>query len=152
MSRSTSPPLRQRLAACAILCGATLIGTWPVFSRPWRALYDPAPGVALDLARFVSGDVDQAASARNPPGRVNALDLIARSDTLLSVWTLAWGAHALATAPARFYDANTLFPTPRALTYSDHQLGVLPWFAPTYWLTDNPVLAYQLALFLSAVT
>src|SRR2546422_777594 len=60
MSRSTSPPLRQRLAACAILCGATLIGTWPVFSRPWRA--------------------------------------------------------------------------------------------PTYWLTDNPVLAYQLALFLSAVT
>jgi hypothetical protein len=81
-----------------------------------------------------------------------ARQILFRFDVLLNVWTLAWGTHAVTTDPSRFFDSNALYPTQRALSYSDHQLGVLPWFAPVYLLTGNPILAYQAALFLSAIS
>jgi hypothetical protein len=148
-----SPPPGQRILAAGLFFAlATLVGTWPVFSRPWTAIYDPAPPATdPQLAGFIAGK-RLVLPTEAPSKQASPWGYLTRADSLLNIWTLAWGAHALASDPGRFLDANTLFPTPRALTYSDHQLGVLPWFAPTYWLTGNPVLAYQGALFLSAVT
>jgi hypothetical protein len=140
------------LAAGLFFALATMVGTWPVFSRPWAAIYDPThPATDLQLSAFLAGRHGMW-PLPTVEGEPRPWGFLRRADSLLNIWTLAWGAHALVTAPGRFFDANTLFPTPHSLTYSDHQIGVLPWFAPTYWLTGNPVLAYQGALFLSAVT
>src|SRR5262245_39746959 len=67
------------------------------------------------------------------------------SDTLRVVYTLAWWSHVLATytGGSSIYDANVLYPTPRSLTYSDPQLGVVPAFAPVYLASRDPVLAYD---------
>ena len=152
------------LAALLVFCVAMLVGTWPLFSRPWTAVFDPVPvdGVNPLFTGFLAGVADDPSSPgvpdqeteeTTPPGKRSALVFaaVARLDVLLNIWTLAWGTRALSTAPLRFFDANTLYPTPGALTFSDHQLGLLPWFSPFYVLTGNPVLAYQLALFWSAV-
>jgi hypothetical protein len=75
---------------------------------------------------------------------------VARMDTLHSLWVLSWESHALATAPTRFLDANVYAPEPRALLFSTMGLATLPWFAPTFLVTGNPVLAANLA-FLSCL-
>lgn len=63
------------------------------------------------------------------------------ADVDLEVWSMAWGAHALLSDPVGIFDANSFYPSPLPLAYSEHFLGHLPLFAPTYWLTGNPVLA-----------
>jgi len=77
------------------------------------------------------------------------------SDGYLILWALSWGAHALATAPWSFFDANAFYPSPLSLAYSEHFLGHQPLFAPVYLLTGNPVLAGNIVVmgvqFLSAV-
>ena len=76
--------------------------------------------------------------------------VLGTGDTLRSVWTVAWWAHAALHPPSSWYDANIFFPERRSLTYADPQLGAAPWFAPTWWLSGDPVLAYQAALLLVA--
>lgn len=63
------------------------------------------------------------------------------ADYHLVVWALSWGAHALVRAPWDVFHANTFHPSTLSLAYSEHLLGQQPFFAPTYWLTGNPVLA-----------
>ena len=63
------------------------------------------------------------------------------ADFYLIVWTLAWGAHALATAPWQLFHANAFHPSTSSLAYSEHLLGDAPLFAPVYWATGNPILA-----------
>jgi hypothetical protein len=70
---------------------------------------------------------------------------VAEMDTLHSLWILSWETHALSVAPAHVLDANIYHPTPHALLYSTLGLGTLPYFAPTFLLTANPVLAANLA-------
>jgi hypothetical protein len=62
-------------------------------------------------------------------------------DTLHSAWILAWGSHALTTAPMRIADANIYFPAPHALFYGQTAFGSLPYFLPTFLLTGDPALA-----------
>ena len=70
-------------------------------------------------------------------------------DITLVIWEMAWGWHALTTAPWRFFDANNFHPAPSALAGSEHLLGHLPIFGPIYGLSGNPVLANQLNAWLA---
>jgi hypothetical protein len=70
-------------------------------------------------------------------------------DPLLNVWIMAWGFHALTTNPWNLFNANIYYPASNTLALSEHLLGVLPIFAPTYALTGNPILAYNVVFFLS---
>jgi hypothetical protein len=70
-------------------------------------------------------------------------------DPLLNVWIMAWGFHALTTNPWNLFNVNIYYPASNTLALSEHLLGVLPIFAPTYALTGNPILAYNVVFFLS---
>lgn len=69
------------------------------------------------------------------------------ADIDLHVWSLAWVAHALVTSPASVFDANSFYPAPLTLAYSEHLLGLAPVFAPIYLATSNPVLAANVVVF-----
>jgi hypothetical protein len=68
-------------------------------------------------------------------------------DFYLITWALSWDTHALVSAPWRLFHANTFHPAPYSLAYSEHFLGYVPLFAPTYWLTGNPILAVNVLIF-----
>jgi hypothetical protein len=70
-------------------------------------------------------------------------------DPLLNAWILAWDFHALSTDPWNLFNANILYPLKNTLALSEHLMGVLPIFAPAYAMTGNPVIAYNIMLFLS---
>lgn len=73
------------------------------------------------------------------------------ADIDLMLWVLSWGAHALVTNPVEIFSANSFYPAPLSLAYSEHLFGHLPLFAPIYWLTGNPVLAANVLIFASYV-
>lgn len=66
-------------------------------------------------------------------------------DTELYAWTLAWNTHALTTNPLAVFDANIFYPLPNTLAYSENLIGATLFAAPVIWLTDNPVLALNVA-------
>src|SRR4029453_10809709 len=47
--------------------------------------------------------------------------------------------------------ANTFYPARHTLALTEHMLGYVPFFAPPYLLTGNPVLGHQVALFANFV-
>ena len=127
-----TPPARRPLrhvACCLAYVPLVLWATWP-------------------LARDGATHVVDAFQ-----GGVRWLSL---ADVLFVVWSLAWDTHALATAPASLLDGNIFYPARWALARSDTFLGHLPFFAPLYLATGNPVLAHNLTLLaylvLAAVT
>lgn len=69
----------------------------------------------------------------------------ARFDQPTLTWALAWQVHALLTN-ADWRHANIFHPTPDALFYGEAGFGALPYFAPVFLLTGNPVLALNLTL------
>src|SRR5262245_30897890 len=73
----------------------------------------------------------------------------APGDSLLNLWIMACGFHALSTDPWTLFNANIFYPASNTLALSEHLLGVLPIFAPAYALTGNPVLAYNTVFLLS---
>ena len=66
-------------------------------------------------------------------------------DPLLNTWILAWDADRFRHGLDGFWDAPMFFPYPSALAYSEHLLGVAIFTAPLQWLTDNPILVYNVA-------
>jgi hypothetical protein len=72
-------------------------------------------------------------------------------DPLLVCWILAWGVHALTSDPLRLFNANIFFPVQNALAFSEHMIAVVPIFAPAYFLTGNPIFAYNTIFFLSFI-
>jgi len=61
---------------------------------------------------------------------------------------MAWGAHAITTAPATIFDANIFYPRSNALALSENLLGSMPLAAP-FALAGQPVLGYNVVLLLS---
>lgn len=59
-------------------------------------------------------------------------------------WALAWQSHALATDPLHFAEANIYAPAPHALFYGNPGFALVPFFAPVFWATGDPTLAYNL--------
>jgi hypothetical protein len=67
-------------------------------------------------------------------------------DRHLSAWTLAWSSRSLLTQPTAIADANIYHPARGGLFYGQAPFGALPYFAPVFLLTANPVLALNLTL------
>ena len=65
-------------------------------------------------------------------------------DPLLNTWILAWDAERFLHGLDGFWDAPMFFPYPSSLAYSEHLLGVAIFTAPLQWLTDNPILVYNM--------
>ena len=123
---SDAPPLtpRRLIGDLGLLLGyavLALVWLWPA-PRFW------ATHVAYDPGKF---------------------DATSTADFHLIVWVLSWVAHAVWRTPLRLFDANTFYPAPLSLAYSEHLIGYLPLFGPVYWLGDNPILALNLTAFLT---
>lgn len=67
------------------------------------------------------------------------------ADPLLNAWILAWNAHILPRNPLDLYHANDFYPYSNTLAYSETLLGLAIFTTPLIWLTDNPILAVNLA-------
>ena len=63
-------------------------------------------------------------------------------------WIMISNAHRLLTAPFALFHGNALYPFGNTLTYSEFLLTPTLTAAPVYYLTGNPVLAYNLTLLL----
>jgi len=73
------------------------------------------------------------------------------SDTRLTVWILAWINHVTLDGGSLF-DANVFYPARNTLAYAEHLLSISVFSLPTYALTRNPDLAYNIAWLLSYFT
>ena len=72
-------------------------------------------------------------------------------DPLLNSWILAWDVHVLTTAPFNLFNANIFYPVQNALALSEHMIAAVPIFAPAYFLTGNPIFAYNTVFFLAFI-
>lgn len=129
--------LVEGAVVCALYGVLAFVLLWPLFADPARATLDP------DRA-WLAGWFDPAAAGR---GQAQAM----LRDMRLLQWIYAWNWHALTTAPLAWFDANMFHPTPHALAYSEHALGKLPTTAPVFAFGGNPVLAFQVDLWLCFV-
>lgn len=69
-------------------------------------------------------------------------------DALLNSWIPWWNSQAVPLTQA-WWNAPVFYPASGAFAFSEVLLGQLPITAPVLWLTGNPVLAHNLALFVS---
>lgn len=63
-------------------------------------------------------------------------------DPLLNTWILAHDANSLASM-SNFFQGNIIYPAQDVITYSEHQYSTALLSAPVYWITGNPILAYN---------
>ena len=117
---------REPALAALLYALATVALTWPLFRHPATTVLD---------TRSLYGPAS----------------VLIQRDINLTLWTLAWDTHALRTDPLHLFDANTFYPARYSLALSEHKLGNVPFFAPVYLATGNPVLAYQVTLLLTFV-
>ncbi|HEV7502214.1 MAG TPA: hypothetical protein VGQ33_19500, partial [Vicinamibacteria bacterium] len=108
----------------------------------FAAMMRAARGAVLATALYVV-----LAVASFYPQSVHPSDTIAYvGDSLESVYIVAWNVHQFFRAPAHLFDANVLYPHPRALAFTDHRLLPSLAVAPVVWATGNPVLATNVAI------
>jgi hypothetical protein len=69
-------------------------------------------------------------------------------DSILNTWTISWIHQNILKNPLKIFEANTFFPNPGSLNYSEHlfPLAVMSW--PVYIIFKNPILSYNFLLFL----
>lgn len=72
-------------------------------------------------------------------------------DPLLNTWIIAWDLHTLPRGWGALFDANIFFPLKNTLAYSEHLLGTALLVWPAYMFSGEPLLAYNVAFFLSFV-
>lgn len=72
-------------------------------------------------------------------------------DALFVTWTLAWQTRALVSDPLHVGQAPIFHPTPDALFYGQLATGLLPFFAPAFLVSGNPVFALNFA-YLASLT
>lgn len=72
-------------------------------------------------------------------------------DPVLVSWMLAWDADRIRHGFSGIWHAPNFFPYPYTLLYSEHFLGIAIFTAPLQWITDNPVLVYNVAFIASYV-
>ncbi len=69
-------------------------------------------------------------------------------DSLLNTWTMTRVQQNLLARPGNLFKGNIFFPSTRTLRFSELLLPQSLLGLPVYYLTGNPVLAYNLLLFL----
>lgn len=67
-------------------------------------------------------------------------------DSLASIWTQGWVLHAFRTNPMKLFDANIFYPAEATLALSHTWMGLLPIFAPAFWLTGSVVAAQNMTI------
>jgi hypothetical protein len=67
-------------------------------------------------------------------------------DARVSVWNVAWVAHALLTDPRDLFDANIFHPHRDTLAYSEANIGAGVLAVPTWWLTHNAEAAHNVVV------
>lgn len=72
-------------------------------------------------------------------------------DPLLNSWILAWDCHQLLHNPLKLFEANSFFPQPHSLAYSEHLFASALMVLPVYLLSDNAILSYNFIQFFSFV-
>lgn len=121
MSTPRGRPWAGALGAAVAVAAVTVAITWPLFRHPATQVLD-SPSLYGPAAVLVQRDIN------------------------LTIWTLAWDVHALVTDPLHLFHANALYPARWSLATTEHMLGNVPFFAPVYLATGNPVLAHQATL------
>src|SRR5512141_2271635 len=81
------------------------------------------------------------------PGRLVPNDL---GDPLLNTWILSWDARVLPLTHA-WWNGPQFYPVEGTLAFSEHLLGLSIFTTPIILLTGNPLLAYNVAFFLTFV-
>lgn len=71
-----------------------------------------------------------------------------RYDGLFIAWTLAHQSRALAHDPADWPHGGAFHPARLAAFHGETATGMLPYFAPTFLATGNPILALNVAVLL----
>ena len=83
----------------------------------------------------------------------SGLDRLGRTansgDARVSVWNVAWVAHALLTDPADLFDANIFHPHKNALAFSEANLVAGVIALPAWWLTGNAETAHNVVVLFS---
>lgn len=73
-------------------------------------------------------------------------------DPAFNTWVLAWDVHSLTSDPLNLFNTNIFYPlTENTLAFSEHLIADMLVAFPVILITHNPVLAYNLILFLSFV-
>jgi hypothetical protein len=72
-------------------------------------------------------------------------------DGRLSVWNVAWVAHALISNPRHLFDANIFHPHKGTLAYSEANLVAGAMAVPVYAITRNPVAAHNSVVYTAMV-
>lgn len=73
-----------------------------------------------------------------------------RGDPLIVTWILWWTSHTVPLTAA-WWNAPAFYPSPGVLAFSENLLSLAPLTAPIIWLTESPLLAYNIAFLLSYV-
>jgi len=69
-------------------------------------------------------------------------------DPALNTSILEWNASVLPFSPA-WWNAPHYYPTEGVIAFTENLVGLSPIFSPLYWLTGNPVLAYNFTVFVT---
>jgi hypothetical protein len=86
------------------------------------------------------------------PQSVSPRDTVAYvGDSLACVYIVGFLNQQILRDPAHWYDANFLYPNPRSLTFGDHLLFPSIAVGPVFWITGNPVLAYNVSVALACL-
>ncbi|MBN1272404.1 MAG: hypothetical protein JXB26_09040 [Candidatus Aminicenantes bacterium] len=72
-------------------------------------------------------------------------------DGLLNTWIINWVQTHLFTNPFSLFDAGIFYPHPNSLSFSEFLLPQALVSLPVYFLSKNPVLAYNFVFFLSYI-
>lgn len=75
------------------------------------------------------------------------------ADPLFNTWVIAWNARSLTTGNLQgLFDTNIFYPAPNTAAYSEFLIPQSLIAAPVLWISDNPILAYNVALLAAIVT
>jgi hypothetical protein len=116
--------MRRVLLVAALAVALAVVGTWPLAARLSTHVYDPT-------------------------AEAHGLSSLLLSDVYLTLWILAWDAHALGTHARALFDANIFHPAHDTLALSEHMLGAMPVYLPLVAVSRDPVAAHQATLVLS---
>jgi hypothetical protein len=72
-------------------------------------------------------------------------------DPVFVTWVMTWVNGWWSNPSDSFWTANIFFPERNTLAFSEHFVAQSAMVAPIYWLTANPLLAYNVAFFLTFV-
>ena len=70
-------------------------------------------------------------------------------DARLNAWAMSWVAHQVVRDPIHLFEANTFYPLPRTLAFSEHLFVPGLMTLPPLLLTNDLVLSYNLVLLFS---